>query len=195
MATPSQPEPQTPVCAQALKEWDAQVQALAQGRFALVVRKGGIWEVRRGFEVRHSRFWLYPTFLHQNPLELRPVHADLLRPDPAPGRVMLGALAEVAAVWKVTDLGRARDLEGYQGLSAEALERRFRYKDKPWVHAVLLRVRRLSEPLTVAETKAYAGCVSWVELDEALSTLPSVPVLPEDRLEALRAELDGRLVG
>ena len=56
----------------ALKEWDAQVCALETGRASLIVRKGGIVEKNGEFKVEHTRFWLYPTFLHQNPGELRP---------------------------------------------------------------------------------------------------------------------------
>ena len=78
----------------ALKEWDAQCQALRLGQLSIVVRKGGILETHDGFEVEHRRFLLYPTFLHQNPAELKSEFQPLLRPDPAPGTLTLPALAE-----------------------------------------------------------------------------------------------------
>lgn len=72
----------------ALKEWDTQCQALTSGRSALLIRKGGIMETHEGFEVEHRAFLLYPTFLHQNPAELRPEFTGLLRDDPELGKIV-----------------------------------------------------------------------------------------------------------
>jgi len=46
----------------AFKEWAVICRALAEGRQALILRKGGIEETGGTFEVEHSRFWLYPTY-------------------------------------------------------------------------------------------------------------------------------------
>lgn len=177
----------------ALKEWDTQCQALASGRAALIVRKGGIMETHDGFEVEHRRFLLYPTFLHQNRAELRPEFQPLLRPDPLPGTLALPALAEVVAVWKVEDLDLALKLEPYQALTAAAIERRFAYRNRPWLHAVLLRVSPLTPPLSLAETPELLGCLSWVPLEGV--SLPELgpPSRPEPELQALHAELGGLL--
>jgi len=148
----------------ALKEWDVQCQALVAGGVAVVVRKGGIMETHAGFEVEHRRFLLYPTFLHQNPVEVRGEFQALLRPDPAPGVLTLPALAEVVEVYRVESLERAVQLEPFQVLTAEAIERRFAYRNRPWVHAVLVRVSPLVPPLVLEETPEMLGCVSWVPL-------------------------------
>ena len=50
----------------ALKEWAIICKALEDGRQTLLLRKGGILEYRKGFEVKHSEFLLYPTFEHQS---------------------------------------------------------------------------------------------------------------------------------
>ena len=55
----------------AFKEWAVTVNALAQGRQVLLMRKGGIHEVTKDFRVAHPEFLLYPTYEHQN--------ADLLK--------------------------------------------------------------------------------------------------------------------
>ena len=177
----------------ALKEWDTQCQALAAGQTALIIRKGGIMETHDGFEVEHRRFLLYPTFLHQNPAELRPEFQPLLRPDPAPGTLALPALAEVVGVWKVEELELALQLEPYQALTAQAIERRFAYRNRPWLHAMLLRVFPLTPPLTLEETPEILGCLSWVPLEGV--TLPEFgpQVKPEAELAALKAELDALL--
>ena len=55
----------------AFKEWAVTVRALAEGEQLLTLRKGGIREPDKHFNVEHERFFLYPTFDHQR--------ADLVR--------------------------------------------------------------------------------------------------------------------
>ena len=109
----------------AFKEWAVTVRALAEGEQLVTLRKGGIREPNKHFEVEHDRFFLYPTFDHQrrdlvresHPPELRraleegvwaegepPAHA--LTQDggiPQPDRVRIRAWAEVAASYLITD--------------------------------------------------------------------------------------------
>jgi len=176
----------------ALKEWDTQTQALTTARSALLIRKGGIMETHAGFEVEHRTFLLYPTFLHQNPAELRPEFTPLLRDDPQPGRIVLPALAEVVAVHKVESLEGALALEPFQALTAGAIERRFYYRNRPWVHALLLRVRPLVQPLVLEETPEMLGCVSWVPLPE-LNVEAGPPVMGEAALQELQARVEETL--
>ncbi|ANE42747.1 DUF1802 family protein [Deinococcus puniceus] len=176
----------------ALKEWDTQAQALSLGQTALLIRKGGIMETHDGFEVEHRSFLLYPTFLHQNPAELRPEFAPLLRDDPQPGAILLPALAEVVGVWKVEQEAQARALADLQALTADAISRRFAYRGRPWVHALLLRVRPLSAPLVLPETPQMLGCVSWVPLGEIVVDAGR-PVLDVAKLESIRNEIEARL--
>src|SRR5918992_6138574 len=49
----------------ALKEWAIVCKALEEGRQVLLLRKGGIMEYREGFEIKHNKFLLFPTFEHQ----------------------------------------------------------------------------------------------------------------------------------
>jgi hypothetical protein len=172
----------------ALKEWDVQCQLLSTGRVSLLLRKGGIMETHDGFEVEHRQFLLYPTFLHQNPQELQAEYRALLHPDPAPGQIALPAVAEVVAVQKVESLQAALRLEPLQGLSAGAIERRFQYRNRPWLHALLLRVRPLTAPLVLEETPDLLGCVSWVPLgDVGVDAGP--PAISEEELQRRREEL------
>ncbi|SMB95732.1 DUF1802 family protein [Deinococcus hopiensis] len=175
-----------------IKEWDAQCQALTTARTALLIRKGGIMETHGGFEVEHRQFLLYPTFLHQNPAELRPEFISMLRDDPQPGQIVLTALAEVVAVHKVETLEQALALEPYQALTAGAIERRFHYRNRPWVHALLLRVRPVAQPLVLEETPEMLGCVSWVPLPE-IRIEAQESVLREEALTQLQEEVGGIL--
>ncbi|MVN89187.1 DUF1802 family protein [Deinococcus sp. HMF7620] len=173
----------------ALKEWDTQTRLLTQGRLSLLIRKGGIMETHDGFEVEHHSFLLYPTFLHQNPEELQPQYRDLLRDDPVPGQIQLPALAEVVAVHKIESLDAALRLEPLQALTAAAIERRFHYRNRPWVHALLLRIRPLSQPIILPETPEMLGCVSWVPLGD-IEVPVGQPIIPEAELQERRKALE-----
>ena len=176
----------------ALTEWDAVTRAVLEGRTALLVRKGGILEQKDGFGVQHGAFWLYPTFLHQNPAELRLEHHDWLRDPPQPGHVQLEAFCTVEGVWKIENLETARALEVFNALTADALERRFLYRNKPWVHAILLRVHR-ADPHAILETPAYAGCTSWVPLEEDLSVTEPKPVMSDLEFSRVKGALEDLL--
>ena len=64
----------------AFKEWAVTVRALAEGEQLLTLRKGGIREENRHFEIEHDQFFLYPTFDHQrNDLIRCSHHPELAR--------------------------------------------------------------------------------------------------------------------
>src|SRR5918992_154190 len=58
----------------AFKEWAVTVRALAEGEQLLTLRKGGTREESRHFEIEHDRFFLYPTFDHQQGQHVRESH-------------------------------------------------------------------------------------------------------------------------
>jgi hypothetical protein len=165
----------------ALKEWAVLVDAMARGDVIAMVRKGGIREQRAGFQVRHDRFLLYPTFFHEKAAEVAPRFLPTLDAAharrPPDGVVRLEYVADVAAVWAVADLDRLRAVEGEHGLAWPAVESRFHYRDRPGVRVVAVRLARLPAPVEVAERRRYAGCVSWVELDDAVPVAGAEPLV------------------
>src|ERR1700712_2329282 len=58
----------------AFKEWSVTVRALAESEQLLTLRKGGIREENKHFEIEHDQFFLYPTFDHQRNDLLRDSH-------------------------------------------------------------------------------------------------------------------------
>src|SRR5437868_3755930 len=86
----------------AFKEWAAVCRALAAGRQALVIRKGGIAEDGGAFKPEYDRFWLYPSYLHQQESGIKPDAAnhlrDALRDRPPAGMLRFTHFAEVAGV-------------------------------------------------------------------------------------------------
>ena len=63
----------------AFKEWAVTVRALAEGEQLLTLRKGGIREDGKHFELQHDRFFLYPTFDHQRNDLVRASHMPEMR--------------------------------------------------------------------------------------------------------------------
>ena len=63
----------------AFKEWAVTVRALAEGEQLVTLRKGGIREENKHFEVEYDRFFLYPTFDHQRNDLVRESHHPELR--------------------------------------------------------------------------------------------------------------------
>lgn len=189
-------EPMTPSSSRsALKEWATVEEALATGRISLLVRKGGIHERRRDFEVEHRAFWLFPTHYHQNPVELAEGFRPLLDAAEPPSRetVRIGTFAAVADALRVERLEALERLSGLHPLTPESVRSRFAYRGKPYLHVLVLRAWRLPTPHVVPNTLDYEGCVSWVELDDALPTAGAAPVLADDAFERVRAEVLERL--
>jgi hypothetical protein len=176
----------------ALKEWDAQIRSLETGGTALLFRKGGIIEKRGEFSVEHSQFWFYPTFLHQNTGDLKTQHHDQLRPNPHPGTVRLQSYAVVAAAYKLENLETVTRLEPHNLLTLAALEQKFRYRQLPYVHALLLRVYTCA-PTDILETNEYAGCVSWVKLEQGVAPHNPKAVLSDSEFSSLHAKIEGLL--
>src|SRR5579864_8574587 len=100
----------------ALKEWAVICHALAEGRQAILLRKGGIAETSGGFEVEHPRFWLYPTYLHQQRAgiveEAFPLLERVEAERPSAEVVRLTHFAEVAGVFHLHDVVGALKLDG-----------------------------------------------------------------------------------
>ena len=63
----------------AFKEWAVTVRALSEGEQLVTLRKGGIREENKHFELEHEQFFLYPTFDHQRNNLVRESHHPELR--------------------------------------------------------------------------------------------------------------------
>lgn len=178
----------------ALKEWAVICKALAEGRQALVLRKGGIAEEAGEFRLEQTRFWLFPTYTHQQePAGLRPDAAPLLeealRERPAEGVVRLSHFAEVTGVYHVRDLTAALLLAHLHLWSDETVRKRFAYR-APGLYVLPVRVWRAAEAFEIADTPYYQGCRSWVEVEKALPTGGAAPVLSDEAMSNLHRQLD-----
>jgi len=177
----------------ALKEWAVLVDAMARGDIIAMVRKGGIREQRAGFDVRHDRFLLYPTFFHENTNHLaerfHPTLAASHTRRPPAGFSRITHFAEVLAVWNITDPSLLPSVAHEHGLAPEAVESRFHYRGKPNVRLVAVRTLALADPVEIPEAPRYAGCVSWLELDMDIAVQGARPVVAEAEVQQRLARL------
>lgn len=175
----------------ALKEWAVVERVLADGGAILLVRKGGIQEKRGEFTVEHREFWIMPTAFHQNVDELAAPFSAVLE-DTAPvsrDLLELGVYAVVEDAVRIERLEVAERLDGLHPLNLDSVRARFAYRNRPYVHALILRAYGRREPHAIPNTLDYEGCVSWVELDVALSTEGLVPVLSDEEFADRRSHI------
>lgn len=183
----------------AFKEWAVICQALAEGRQSLILRKGGIAEKGDTFQPEHSRFWLYPTYFHEREKQekgIKPEAAGLMKQaeaaKPPAGKVRLTHFVEVPGVYQVQDLGVLLLLNSLHLWSEETIQQRFHYR-RPGIYVLPARVYQAAQPVELPETPYYAGCKSWVDLEEDLPTDGAKPVLDEGKFKDLLRKLDALL--
>jgi hypothetical protein len=193
----------------AFKEWAVTVRALAEGEQLLTLRKGGIREEGKHFELAHDRFFLYPTFDHQCQDLVRASHqpelqraleegvwADGEPPGaltldgdiPQPDRVRIRAWAEVAGHWTVTDRRAVDALSPFYVWTADYAEKRLRWKRRHPLHVILLRTYRIPRPVTVRVRDEYGGCRSWLEIQRDLP-FEGTPVLSDEEFERAQEKI------
>ncbi len=177
----------------ALKEWAVICRALATGQQALILRKGGIEEETGEFQLEHTRFWLFPTYVHQHSAGIKPDAAPLLeqveKERPPQGTIRLQHFAEASGVYELHDIVGVWKIAGLHIWSEETALSRFKYR-RPGLYAIPLRVYRAPQTIEVADNALYAGCKSWVELARELPTEGAVPVLDDESFRDVLRKLD-----
>jgi hypothetical protein len=180
----------------ALKEWAVVVRAVSEGAQILLLRKGGIAEPNGEFRLVAREFFLYPTWEHQQEALLQPRYAVAFQghPPQAAGDLSFEHYAVVTDVWPAPSLRRIQQLSGEFVWNEAFLEKRYAYKPHLPLAVLALRVYRLPRALRVPLLDRYAGCRSWVELEEALPTEGAKPVLDDSAFERRREFLREHLV-
>ncbi|CAM2971435.1 DUF1802 domain-containing protein [Paenibacillus sediminis] len=170
----------------ALKEWASTVQALERGSQILLMRKGGIEEETKHFELKSHSFYLYPTYEHQRKELIKPSYQQLVdlsleNWSSEQKNVMIKAYAEVIEDLEIQDekqLGRLRELHMW---TDEFADQRLRWKRKSPLHVLLVRVYRLDNPVEIPIEDEYLGCKSWISVPLALHSNQYTPVLSDEQ--------------
>src|ERR1051326_1262404 len=130
----------------ALKEWSSVIDALGRGDQVILIRKGGIADPKFGVEA--ERFYLYPTFFHQQQSE--------------PEEVTITHWCEVVRHWRGNDLETLHRLHARVAMWRETLETRYRFRPDQALHVIGVRVFSLARLRAIRVKPEYLGCRSWV---------------------------------
>ena len=164
---------------------------MLRGETSLIFRKGGIAEGREGFRFQHERFFLFPTFFHEQTDRLR-IDAPIVEPEP--DLVSFSAYVHVEFTRWIEDLSLLQPLSDLHILKPEVLEQRFAYDDPKGLHLAMIRVFGVIPVWSLAFQKSFGGCRSWVELPEAPAELRFTPVI-QDGEHAARVQRVREAIG
>ncbi|WP_409345236.1 DUF1802 family protein [Paenibacillus sp. MBLB4367] len=186
----------------ALKEWAVAVKALLEGKQIIIMRKGGIAEETRDFQLQSKAFYLFPTYEHQKKHLIKDEYADSLDQtlqawEPGQQTVPIACYAEAVEDFEVFDQAELDKLSGLHIWTDRFAEERLKWKRKNPLHVIALRVYALDEPQSIANLADYAGCTSWIELEEPLAAGSAAvgkpgglkPVLDDEGFESRLAAL------
>ena len=174
----------------ALKEWAIVCKALEDGKQMLLLRKGGIMEYRKGFEVKHNEFLLYPTFEHQSVESIKVEYKEKLKEIleeqnkyyyyynnnrkeidkdnknfNTSSNNIIKLLAKVEDVIEISDKLILSELRDYHIWSDEYVTMRMNYNPSKPMSILLLRIYKLRKPLIVDINDTWAGCKSWINIE------------------------------
>ena len=194
VSSPTQIKPSTSA-APALKEWAVIVHALLEGEQIIDVRKGGLREDGRHFDLSARRLWLYPTAEHQKPELLKPAYrhwVDLATAAPVGESITIAGWADVIDVATITEAEHLEAIASKLIWTDEYATSRLKWKKRDPLWVLVLRVHRLDEPITVPWDEAYGGCTSWVDLGGLPADPATAAVAARALRRRLRVEAEGR---
>ena len=177
----------------AFKEWAVSCEALEEGKQTLLIRKGGVREEGGVFVLNDPEFFLMRTYEHQKAELLQERYAARLQQmqeTPHDYRqTVLSAYAVVDTIYEARTDEQVNALAPEHIWNPTFVRNRFDYNPYDPLYLVLLRVYRLSEPVTLPMSPAYEGCKSWVTLDRCLSTEGATPALSDSEFASRRSAL------
>jgi hypothetical protein len=173
------------------KEWAVVCEALGRGEQSILLRKGGLAEGRGGFGFRHSEFFLFPTFFHEQAVKVRTPAAEI--PAAREGEIEIRYFAKLEEQMEMMNWSQAGALEPWHILTESVVRERFEYKGAG-LHVALVRLFRVEPAWIFPDKPAYGGCRSWVKLPELPATTRFEPVLTDQEHEKIVAEFEALLL-
>jgi hypothetical protein len=159
----------------ALKEWAIVCRALEEGKQSILLRKGGILEYKKGFEISQKIFLLYPTFEHQSKEYVQSNYLEnfesFVKGDGSnivqDKLNTLRILARIETMHEFRDATILSKLEKYHIWNERYATLRMEYNPKKPMNALFLRVYKLPKPISISVNPQWAGCKSWIDIDLA----------------------------
>ena len=151
-----------------LKEWATVVKALEQGKQTVILRKGGILETASGFNVESKKFFLFPTWEHQETKHVKPEFHDflnqVLNTKPDEGFNKISSYAEVLFEKDIESNDVINNLSSFHVWSDSYIQERRNWKPEKPMKAVFLKTIKIPE-FNLPLKSEFSGCKSWIELN------------------------------
>ncbi|RBW71401.1 DUF1802 family protein [Bacillus taeanensis] len=183
----------------ALKEWAVVVDALKSGEQILLLRKGGISEETKDFQLKEKCFYVYPTYEHQKKHLLKRSYQSQLEEtlkewSPNKTTVEIELFAEAVEDIELFDEEKVKSLSPFHIWTEQVAEERLKWKKKKPLHALLLRIYRLHNPVTIPIHDQYKGCKSWHELVDVIPQRNYEPVLSDEKFQEKTVQIKQTLL-
>ena len=151
-----------------LKEWATVVKALENGNQTVLLRKGGILETDSGFRVESEKFFLFPTFEHQQNDSLKSQFygylSDVRENQPKKGVNQITSYADVIAEKDVTDMKKIEELSPFHIWSDTYIKERMNWMPEKPMKILFLKVYKIPR-FEVPVIPEYQGCKSWIDIN------------------------------
>jgi len=153
---------------EALKEWATVVKALEQGKQTVILRKGGILETASGFNIESKKFFLFPTWEHQEKKHVKPEFHyflnEILNKKPKEGFNKISSYAEVLYEKDIESNEIINQLSPFHVWSDSYIQERRKWMPEKPMKAIFLRTVKIPEFNLPLEPE-FSGCKSWIELN------------------------------
>ena len=128
----------------ALKEWATVVKALENGNQTVLLRKGGILETASGFNVESKKFFLFPTYEHQDNESLKSQYygylAEARENKPKEGTNRITSFAEVLEEQDLDSMEKIESLSPFHIWSDSYIVERMNWMPEKPMKVVFLKV-------------------------------------------------------
>ena len=152
----------------ALKEWATVVKALEQGKQTVILRKGGILETASGFNIESKKFFLFPTWEHQETKHVKPEFheflTEVLDKKPNADHNKISSYAEVLYEKDVKSNDVINDLSSFHVWSDSYIQERRNWMPEKPMKTIFLRTVKIPE-FDLPLQPEFSGCKSWIELN------------------------------
>lgn len=190
------------ICSIALKEWASVILACGRGQQQVLIRKGGLIEPGSGFSFLSEHFLLYPTHEHQTVNYVREPFKPLFEEATAirapEGELAFEYCGAVAWSTQSREPGLIKRLEPFHIYNDAFQTQRLKWQPEQPLVIGVIRTFRLPAVARLPMDSRYAGCKSWVELDQPVSLAGAQPVLDDQtfserllRIQKTVANLNG----
>ena len=177
-----------------LKEWASVCNALHTGQQMILLRKGGISETAGEFTVEHAQFLMFPTYLHQKLAMLKPpFRAGFEERAEEPGEVNLAVAGIVTDIIRLQTRAQMDLIDDLHIWTPPLIDMRFNYRPENPLYLMLDRAYPLPHSTTIQHRPAYAGCKSWVPLDQPIDTKNAKPAISDADYEKTRGKISNLL--